>query len=75
MWTFEFVDFLVTRILIGERSEPENYVKMYILCANFLVKSAYWVRKISLGKIIGGGGHVPPVPPGSYAHDIQFIWT
>ena len=23
-------------ILVGERSEPENFVKMYILCANFL---------------------------------------
>ena len=33
---------------------------MNILCASFLDKSAYWVRKISLGKIIGG--HVPPVP-------------
>ena len=38
-------------------------LKMNILCANFLDKSAYWVKKISLGKIIGGGGHVPPVPP------------
>ena len=29
MWTFEFVDFLVTctSILIGERSEPENFVE------------------------------------------------
>ena len=39
---------------------------MNILCANFLDKNAYWVRKISLGKIIGGGGGTcplcPPVP-------------
>ena len=27
IWTFEFVDFLVTSILIGERSEPENFVE------------------------------------------------
>ena len=36
IWTFEFVDFLVTSILIGERSEPENFVENDILCANFL---------------------------------------
>ena len=27
IWTFEFVDFLVSSILIGERSEPENFVE------------------------------------------------
>ena len=27
IWTFEFVDFLVTIILIGERSDPENFVE------------------------------------------------
>ena len=29
IWTFEFVDFFVTTssILIGERSEPENFVE------------------------------------------------
>ena len=27
MWTFEIVDFLFSSILIGERSEPENFVK------------------------------------------------
>ena len=27
IWTFEFIDFLVTSILIGERSEPENFVE------------------------------------------------
>ena len=45
---------------------------MNTLYANFLDKSAYWIRKISLGKFhlakllgggAGGGGHVPPVPP------------
>ena len=47
---------------------------MNILCANFLHKSAYWVRKISLGKIIGGGGaRAPCAPPGSYAH-VQADW-
>ena len=43
---------------------------MNILCANFLDKSAYWVRKISLGKIIGGAC-APCAPPGSYAHEIS----
>ena len=42
---------------------------MNILWANFLDKSAHWVRKISLGKINGGGGLRAPVSPGSYAHD------
>ena len=27
IWTFEFVDPLVTSILIGERSKPENFVE------------------------------------------------
>ena len=27
IWTFEFVDFLVTSILIGERSEREKFVE------------------------------------------------
>ena len=67
IWTFEFVDFLVTSILIGERNEPENFVEMNILCANFLDKSAHWVIKISLGKIIEGA-RAPCAPPGSYAH-------
>ena len=68
IWTIEFVAFLITSILIGERSKPENLAEneMNILCANFLDKSAYWVRKIPLGKIIGGGGGTcplcPPVP-------------
>ena len=35
---------------------PILLLKMNILCANFFDKSAYKVRKISLGKIIGGGG-------------------
>ena len=38
--SFSLVDFLATRILIGERSEPEILLKMNILCANFLYKSA-----------------------------------
>ena len=66
--TFEFVDFLVTSIFIGEWSERENLLKMNILCANFFDKSAYWEWKISLGKIIGGGGGTCPLPPSTYAH-------
>ena len=50
-------------------------LKMNILCANFLDKSAYWVRKISLGKIIGGGGARAPCAPGSYAHALLIIDT
>ena len=38
-------------------------LKMNILCANFFDKSAYKVRKISLGKIIGGGGARAPCAP------------
>ena len=39
---------------MASKASWKNLLKMDILCANFLDKSAYWVGKISLGKIIGG---------------------
>ena len=53
---------------LASEASRKILLKMNILCTDFLDKSACWVGKISLGKIIGGGGHVPPVSPGSYAH-------
>ena len=40
----------------------------------YLNKSAYWLRKISLGKIIGGGGGTARAPcaPVSYAHALSY---
>ena len=46
---------------LASEASRKILLKMNILCTNFLDKKAYWVRKISLGKIIGG--HVPPVAP------------
>ena len=58
--TFEF-EFVVS--WLASEASRKIFVKMNILCANFLDKSAYWVRKISLGKIIGGGGARAPCAP------------
>ena len=48
---------------------------MNILCADFLDKSAYWVRKISLGKIIGGARApcAPPVPTPMYSSTLRQV--
>ena len=63
IWIFEFVDFLVTIILIGERSEPENFVENEHFYAPIsLIRVHTELGKFHLAKLLGGG-HLPPVPP------------